>query len=361
MESLLYIEIGHCDINIKKVATPLIYASQYENTWNIWNFRKLGLCEAYWKVFLLNFKVYYWRDSSQLRWHRVNRGMRSKVFPNNDPEPSGVVTDLIPYSNYKMYIVVANRRYEGPPSNHIHFSTLEGGIKKNNNNNKINHLQVICCYFLQTFHQSVAYNPGLVFTVPSAPKSFRIQQRHLDSIYVDWDLPEEPNGVITGYSLKYQTGMPKDSNKRCQAHLEIRKNQLLSNSRKAGYGSLPLITIAVSAHRNPNTTDVCSSISYTFVTTQWESEILKRLMFQYQHQVLSRFCEASYLSTVNASRGEELKVEEFSPNVTSFSIRRYDRYTRYRFSVAAHTRIGLGEWHTEESPHYTTESNLLLL
>ncbi|XP_023194944.1 neurofascin-like isoform X2 [Xiphophorus maculatus] len=174
---------------------------------------------------LKEYKVYYWRDSSQLRWHRVNRGMRSKVFPNSDPEPSGVVTDLIPYSNYKMYIVVTNSRYEGPPSNHIHFSTPEG--------------------------------------VPSAPKSFRIQQRHLDSIYVDWDLPEEPNGVITGYSLKYQT--------------------------------------------------------------------------------------------VNASRGEELKVEEFPPNVTSFSIRRYDRYTRYRFSVAAHTRIGLGEWHTEESPHYTTE------
>ncbi|XP_027875505.1 neurofascin isoform X2 [Xiphophorus couchianus] len=174
---------------------------------------------------LKEYKVYYWRDSSQLRWHRVNRGMRSKVFPNSDPEPSGVVTDLIPYSNYKMYIVVTNSRYEGPPSNHIHFSTPEG--------------------------------------VPSAPKSFRIQQRHLDSIYVDWDLPEEPNGVITGYSLKYQT--------------------------------------------------------------------------------------------VNASRGEELKVEEFPPNVTSFSIRRYDRYTRYRFSVAAHTRVGLGEWHTEESPHYTTE------
>lgn len=64
------------------------------------------------------------------------------------------------------------------------------------------------------------------------------------------------------------------------------------------------------------------------------------------------------LCTVNATRGEELQAEEFPPNVTSFSIRRYDRYTRYRFSVAARTGIGIGEWHTEESPHYTTESNL---
>uniref|UniRef100_A0A3B4VEW3 Neural cell adhesion molecule L1 n=1 Tax=Seriola dumerili TaxID=41447 RepID=A0A3B4VEW3_SERDU len=167
---------------------------------------------------LKEYKVYYWRDSSQLRWLRVNRGMKSQAFQNNGPEPSGVLTGLIPYSNYKMYIVVANNRYEGPPSNNIHFSTPEG--------------------------------------VPSAPRSFRIQQRHLDSIYVDWDLPAEPNGIITGYSLKYQT--------------------------------------------------------------------------------------------VNTTRGEELQVEEFPPNVTSFSVRRYDRYTRYRFSVAARTRVGRGEWHTED-------------
>uniref|UniRef100_A0A8D3DLU9 Neural cell adhesion molecule L1 n=1 Tax=Scophthalmus maximus TaxID=52904 RepID=A0A8D3DLU9_SCOMX len=175
---------------------------------------------------LKDYKVYYWRDSSQLRWLRVNRGMRSQAFPDTGPEPSGVLAGLVPYSNYKMYIVVTNNRYEGPPSNNIHFSTPEG--------------------------------------VPSAPSSFRIQQRHLDSIYVDWDLPAEPNGIITGYSLKYQT--------------------------------------------------------------------------------------------VNATRGEELQVEEFPPNVTSFSVRRYDRYTRYRFSAAARTRLGIGEWHTEESPHYTTET-----
>ncbi|KAM6924468.1 neurofascin-like [Xenentodon cancila] len=171
--------------------------------------------------------VYYWRDSSQLRWLRVNRGMKSiKCFQTMIQNRLVFLTGLIPYSNYKMYIVVTNNRYEGPPSNNIHFSTPEG--------------------------------------VPSVPKSFRIQQRHLDSIYVDWELPAEPNGIITGYSLKYQT--------------------------------------------------------------------------------------------VNATRGEELRVEEFLPNVTSFSVRRYDRYTRYRFSVAARTRIGLGEWHNEESPHYTTET-----
>uniref|UniRef100_A0A667ZIU6 Neural cell adhesion molecule L1 n=1 Tax=Myripristis murdjan TaxID=586833 RepID=A0A667ZIU6_9TELE len=175
---------------------------------------------------LKEYKVYYWRDSSQLRWLSVSRAMKSKAFPGSDPEPSGVLSDLFSYSNYKLYIVVANNRFEGPPSNTIQFSTPEG--------------------------------------VPSVPRSFRIQQRHLDTIYVDWETPAEPNGIITGYSLKYQT--------------------------------------------------------------------------------------------VNATRGEELRVEEFPANVTSFSVRRYDRYTRYRFSLAARTQVGIGEWYTEESPHYTTEA-----
>lgn len=74
-------------------------------------------------------------------------------------------------------------------------------------------------------------------------------------------------------------------------------------------------------------------------------------------RVSATTAEMSPLCAVNATRGEEQRLEEFPPNVTSFSIRRLDRYTRYRFSVAARTAVGLGEWHTEESPHYTTESN----
>ncbi|CAB1336464.1 unnamed protein product, partial [Coregonus sp. 'balchen'] len=150
---------------------------------------------------LKEYKVYFWRDSSQLRWLSVSRALKSKAFPASGPRLSGVLPGLIPYSNYKMYIVVANNRYEGDPSNTIVFPTPEG----------------------------------------------------------------KPNGIITGYILKYQT--------------------------------------------------------------------------------------------VNATREEELRVEEFPPNTTSFAVRRYDRYTRYRFTIAAQTRTGVGEWYTEESPHYTTEAN----
>ncbi|KAK6303470.1 hypothetical protein J4Q44_G00259240 [Coregonus suidteri] len=185
---------------------------------------------------LKEYKVYFWRDSSQLRWLSVSRALKSKAFPASGPRLSGVLPGLIPYSNYKMYIVVANNRYEGDPSNTIVFPTPEG--------------------------------------TPSAPRSFRIQQRHLDTIWVDWDTPAEPNGIITGYILKYQTG------------------------------------------------------------------------------------RKTYSSSVSErNREEELRVEEFPPNTTSFAVRRYDRYTRYRFTIAAQTRTGVGEWYTEESPHYTTEAN----
>lgn len=155
-------------------------------------------------------KVYYWRDSSQLRWLRVNRAMRSQAFPYNDPEPSGVVTGLFPYSNYKMYIVVANNRYEGPPSNNIQFSTPEGGKKLPSEEQDDMCVQSTSKSQADVYFQSlcVLFPAAFLPAVPSAPRSFRIQQRHLDSIYVDWDLPAEPNGIITGYSLKHQTGTP---------------------------------------------------------------------------------------------------------------------------------------------------------
>ncbi|TMS16265.1 Neurofascin [Larimichthys crocea] len=190
---------------------------------------------------LKEYKIYYWRDSSQLRWHRVNRGMKSKTFPNDDPEPSGVLTGLIPYSNYKMYIVVDKQ--------------------------SIRRARLVIIYTSQ----------------------------HLKECHPCPNPSGSNSDIWTVYT---STGT-------CQQN--------------------PTVSLR----------DIPSSIR--------------------QRQGLSERAEISTLSTVNATRGEELRVEEFLPNVTSFSVRRYDRYTRYRFSVAARTRIGIGEWHTEESPHYTTE------
>ncbi|TRY84731.1 hypothetical protein DNTS_027427 [Danionella cerebrum] len=132
------------------------------------------------------YKVYYWRESSRLPWHTVSRRIKTKSFKSNGPRMSGTLSGLIPYSNYRMYIVVANNRYEGPPSHSIEFQTPEG---------------------------------------------------------------------------------------------------------------------------------------------------------------------------MNLTLGDRIQVENIPPNVTSFSLRRLDRYTRYKFSLAAQTEVGVGEAFTEESPHFTTEEN----
>lgn len=58
---------------------------------------------------------------------------------------------------------------------------------------------------------------------------------------------------------------------------------------------------------------------------------------------------------MNVSAGERMIVEELPSNTTQFSLRRFDRYTRYKFSLAAQTQVGVGELFTEESPHFTTE------
>ncbi|XP_069094619.1 neurofascin isoform X2 [Pleurodeles waltl] len=39
--------------------------------------------------------------------------------------------------------------------------------------------------------------------LPSPPRYFRVRQPNLESIILEWGHPEHPNGVLTGYSLKY--------------------------------------------------------------------------------------------------------------------------------------------------------------
>ncbi|KAL4622382.1 neurofascin isoform X10 [Arapaima gigas] len=116
---------------------------------------------------LKEYRVHYWRESSLLKGLRVSKEVKTQGFNVSGPQPSGILADLIPYSNYKMYMNVANGRYEGPPSNTVEFQTKEG--------------------------------------VPGPPKFFRIKRRRTDVIHLEWEKPEEPNGVLIGYTLKYQT------------------------------------------------------------------------------------------------------------------------------------------------------------
>uniref|UniRef100_A0A8C2CHK1 Neurofascin homolog (chicken) a n=1 Tax=Cyprinus carpio TaxID=7962 RepID=A0A8C2CHK1_CYPCA len=150
-----------------------------------------------------------WVDQTSTKLH--------KGFFTTAEHPSGILTELFPYSKYKMYMVVANKEYEGPQSNTVEFYTKEGE--------------------------------------PGAPKYFRIQ-RHTDVVHLKWDKPLEPNGLLIGYTLQYHTGE---------------------------------------------------------------------------------------------------KVKSFPANVTEYIMNLPNRFTRFKFYLAARTQVGAGEVYAVESPHFTNE------
>ncbi|XP_067585371.1 neurofascin isoform X4 [Pseudorca crassidens] len=112
---------------------------------------------------LREYRAYYWRESSLLKNLWVSQKRQQAGFPGD--RLRGVVSRLFPYSNYKLEMAVVNGRGDGPRSETKEFTTPEG--------------------------------------VPSAPRRFRVRQPNLETINLEWDHPEHPNGILTGYTLKY--------------------------------------------------------------------------------------------------------------------------------------------------------------
>ncbi|XP_061869308.1 neurofascin isoform X7 [Colius striatus] len=113
---------------------------------------------------LKEYRAYFWRDSSLLKNLWVSKKRQHVSFPGD--RNRGIVSRLFPYSNYKLEMVVTNGRGDGPRSEVKEFPTPEG--------------------------------------VPSSPRYLRIRQPNLEVINLEWDHPEHPNGVLTGYNLRYQ-------------------------------------------------------------------------------------------------------------------------------------------------------------
>uniref|UniRef100_A0A8C9MWF7 Neurofascin n=1 Tax=Serinus canaria TaxID=9135 RepID=A0A8C9MWF7_SERCA len=113
---------------------------------------------------LKEYRAYFWRDSSLLKNLWVSKKRQFVSFPGD--RNRGIVSRLFPYSNYKLEMVVTNGRGDGPRSEMKEFPTPEG--------------------------------------VPSSPRYLRIRQPNLEVINLEWDHPEHPNGIITGYTLQYQ-------------------------------------------------------------------------------------------------------------------------------------------------------------
>ncbi|XP_056414056.1 neurofascin isoform X1 [Hyla sarda] len=113
---------------------------------------------------LVEYRAYYWRESSFLKGIWVSRKKLQQSFIGD--RVRGIVSFLIPYSNYKLYMVAVNGRGDGPKSDIKEFTTPEG--------------------------------------VPSQPKNFRFSEPSREVIMLEWSPPEHPNGNLTGYNLRYQ-------------------------------------------------------------------------------------------------------------------------------------------------------------
>uniref|UniRef100_A0A8C5P7X9 Neurofascin n=1 Tax=Leptobrachium leishanense TaxID=445787 RepID=A0A8C5P7X9_9ANUR len=113
---------------------------------------------------LQEYRAYYWRESSLLKGQWVSRKMQHQSFIGD--RVRGIVSLLIPYSNYNLHMVAVNGRGDGPKSDVKEFTTPEG--------------------------------------VPSAPKNVRVYEPSRETVVLEWGHPEHPNGNLTAYSLRYQ-------------------------------------------------------------------------------------------------------------------------------------------------------------
>ncbi|XP_025021052.1 neuronal cell adhesion molecule isoform X3 [Python bivittatus] len=113
---------------------------------------------------LQGYKIYYWKVKHLSG--RIKRHVEKRMLTFSGNRTHGMVPGLEPYSSYKLNVRVFNGKGEGPPSPDETFKTPEG--------------------------------------VPSAPSFLKITNQNLGSLTLEWGPPSHPNGVLVGYTLKFQ-------------------------------------------------------------------------------------------------------------------------------------------------------------
>ncbi|XP_063165496.1 neuronal cell adhesion molecule isoform X5 [Candoia aspera] len=113
---------------------------------------------------LQGYKIYYWKVKHLSG--RIKRHVEKRMLTFSGNRTHGMVPGLEPYSSYKLNVRVFNGKGEGPPSPDETFKTPEG--------------------------------------VPSAPSFLKITNQNLDSLTLEWGPPSHPNGVLVGYTLRFQ-------------------------------------------------------------------------------------------------------------------------------------------------------------
>uniref|UniRef100_A0A8C6XJU3 Neuronal cell adhesion molecule n=1 Tax=Naja naja TaxID=35670 RepID=A0A8C6XJU3_NAJNA len=113
---------------------------------------------------LQGYKIYYWKVKHLSG--KMKRHVEKRMLTFSGNRTHGMVPGLEPFSSYKLNVRVFNGKGEGPPSQDETFKTPEG--------------------------------------VPSAPSFLKITHQNLDSLTLEWGPPSHPNGVLVGYTLKFQ-------------------------------------------------------------------------------------------------------------------------------------------------------------
>ncbi|KAM3924198.1 neuronal cell adhesion molecule isoform 4-T4 [Leptodactylus fuscus] len=113
---------------------------------------------------LQGYRVYYWK--AQNSTNRNRRHIEKWMLPFSGNRTHGMLPGLQPNTNYFLNVRVVNGKGEGPSSKDKYFETPEGV-------------------------------PSVAF--------LHISHRTPDSLTLTWSPPTHPNGVLTHYTLKYQS------------------------------------------------------------------------------------------------------------------------------------------------------------
>ncbi|MBN3322377.1 NRCAM protein, partial [Atractosteus spatula] len=113
---------------------------------------------------LKGYKIYYWKERSLSKQNPQHEEQQILTFTGN--KTHGKLPGLHPFSLYTLNVRAFNGKGEGPSSPNQQFETPEG--------------------------------------VPGTPTYLKVINAVLDSLTLEWGPPFDRNGILTGYTLKYQ-------------------------------------------------------------------------------------------------------------------------------------------------------------
>ncbi|XP_063302965.1 neuronal cell adhesion molecule isoform X5 [Pelobates fuscus] len=114
---------------------------------------------------LQGYKVYYGKSQNRTIKNHHHGDSKALTFSGN--RTHGMIPGLQPNTHYSLYIRAVNGKGEGPPSISKYFETPEG--------------------------------------IPSAPSMLDIIDPTTDSLSLVWHPPSHPNGILTHYTLRFQS------------------------------------------------------------------------------------------------------------------------------------------------------------